>query len=234
VASEDLLARISDLTQRRTDPVKCGEMKLWFKAIKDKSWQEPRAFAYWANDEGYFAVSTLYITAIYFHYAGAIRRDFPFIELVGGDETALLSRLSDVRLSIGGKFGVRNYRQFCELIMSETDSAWLNRLVDFYRDLHLKLDDHLGNIEDSLKQLIAFLNTNLRIPASRYSLTEASIASLRRRAVPADMVDQLAILVGQAPMKEVDFVDALVRCIGRDWTDDYKPSILKCADRVIS
>lgn len=250
VASEDLLERITDVTRRRKDPDKGGDMKSWFKAIKDKTWQEPGAFAVWANDKGYFAMSTLYITAVYFHYASAIRRNFPFIELVSGGETALLSHLAQVRLSIGGKFGiweamqdslgaylatdegsVKNYRQFCEMIMSDADAAWFNRLVDFYRDVHMKLDDQMGNIELSLKELIAFLGSNLRISVTVYRLTEASIADLRQRAVPSEMVDRLAGLVGRDYLHEVDFVDALVGCIGQDLADDYKPSILKCADR---
>lgn len=250
VASEDLLGRMTDIKRRRKDSAKCGDMKRWFKDIKDKIWRDPGAFAFWANDEGYFAISTLYITAVYFHYASTIRRNFPFIELAYGGETALLSHLSQVRISVGGKFGiweamqdslgaylatdggsVKNYRQFCEMITSETDAAWLNRLIDFYRDVHMKLDDHLDNIDRSLKELIAFLNTNLRIPVTEYWLTEASIAGLRQREVPPGMVDQLAALTARGYMDEVGFVDALVGCIGQDWTDDYKPSILKCANR---
>ena len=250
VASEDLLGRMTDIKRRRNDHAKSDDMQYWFKDIKDKARQDQRAFAFWANDEGYFAMSTLYMTAVYFHYAGRIRRDFPFIELASGGETALLFRLSEVRISIGGKFGiwevmqdslgayltaadssVRNYRQFCELIISETEAVWFNRLIDFYRDIHMKLDDHLGNIERSLRELILFLRNNLRIAAVEYRLIEASIADLRRQAVPARMVEDLGPLVGKDYLKEVDFVDALVGRIGQDMADDYKPSILKCADR---
>lgn len=249
VASEDLLDRMTDIKRRRNDPLKCGDMKRWFKDIKGRVWKEPGALAYWANDEGYFAMSTLYITAVYFYYAGTIRRDFPFFELAHGGESTLLSHLSEVRASIGGKFGIweamqdslgaylavdgniKDYRQFCEMIISDTQAVWFNRLIDFYRDIHMKLDDQLGNIEHSLKELLAFLRINLRVLAIEYRLTEESIGELRKRAVPASMVDQLEARISQDYLSEVDFVDALVGCIGQDMTDDYKPSILKCAQR---
>jgi hypothetical protein len=249
VASEDLLERITDINRRRRDPVKGSDMQRWFRCIKDKPWQDPGSFAYWANDEGYFAMSTLYITVVYFYYAGTIRRDFPFFELAQGGESTLLSHLSTVRTSLGGKFGiwealqdslgaylqadgtVKDYHQFCDMIISTTQWVWFNRLIDFYRDINLKLDDHLANIEHSLRDLVAFLRFNLGISALEYSLTAESIAELRARRVPVAMVDRLQALVPQDYLNEVDFVAALVGCIGQDLTDDYKPSILKCAKR---
>lgn len=249
VASEDLLERMTDIKRRRNDPAKCGDMKRWFREVKDKRWQDPNAFAYWANDEGYFAMSTLYITAVYFYYAGTIRRDFPFFELAQGSESTLLSHLSEVRASIGGKFGIweamqdslgaylvtdgtlKNYRQFCEMIISESQAVWFNRLIDFYRDIHMKLEDQLGNIEHSLEALIAFLRLNLQVLAFEYRLTEESIRELRKRAVPTEMVRRLEAFTTPGYLNEVDFVDALVGRIGQDMTDDYKPSILKCAER---
>ena len=250
VASEDLSRRLTDIKRRRKDPAKSGDMRRWFREIKERWRKDPREFAYWANDEGYFAMSTLYTTAVYFHYASTIRRDFPFIELRYGGATALLSHLSLVRFSIGGKFGIweamqdslgaylfaqeggiKHYRQFCELVISETDAVWWNRLVDFYRDIHMKLDDHLDNIDSSLKALIAFLRQNLQLPTIQYTLTETSIAALRGRAIPPDLVTSLSALVGQEYRNEVDFLDALVACIGQDLADDFSPSILKCADK---
>jgi hypothetical protein len=251
VSCEDLLGRLIDIKRRRKDPKKQPDMQRWFRDIKRRMTDEPHARALWVNDEGYFAISSLYITAVYFHYASVIRRSFPFIELSSGGASALLSHLSYVRISLGGKFGIwevmqdslgaylatadgniKTYRQFCEQLANETDSAWFNRLIDFYSDIHLKLDDHLDNIEIALKQLISFLNDNLKIPPTEYCLTEESIVQLRKRTIPAQMVNQLSSLVGRGYMKEVDFVDAVVECIGQDGADDYKPSILKCAQRL--
>ncbi|HRP97395.1 MAG TPA: hypothetical protein PL143_14195 [Rhodocyclaceae bacterium] len=251
VASEDLLDRLMDIKRRRDDPGKSGEMQRWFRAVADKRAHDSRARASWANDEGYFAVSTLYITAVYFYYAGRIRRDFPFVELGSGGETALLSHLSDVRIAIGGKFGiwealqdslgaymetqgggVKNYRQMCELLIADAEAVWFGRLMDFYRDIHLKLDDQLDNVEHALKALIRFLKAKLEIAASRYRLTQAGLAELRKHAVPPELVADLAPLSGDAEFRdEVDFVAAVVACVGQDCADDYKPSILKCAEK---
>jgi hypothetical protein len=248
VASEDFLDRISDINRRRNDPLKSVDMRRWFKEIDERKSGDPERFAFWANDEGYFAMSTLYITALYFYFAGKIRRDLPFFQLAEGDESALLSHLSEVRVAIGGKFGIwevmqdslgaylatksgaKNYREFCEMIMDAKDAVWFNRLIDFYRDIHMKLDDQLGNIESSLKSLIVFLHTNLKVATLQYCLTEESIAKLDQRPIPKEVVAKLKGLLPQEYLNEVAFIAVLVRCIGQDMTDDYKPSILDCAE----
>jgi hypothetical protein len=249
IASEDLLERMTNIKRRRHDPAKCEDMKRWFREVKERRGRDPSAFAFWANDEGYYAMSTLYITAVYFHYAGTIRRDFPFFELAQGGETTLLSHLSDARVSIGGKFGIweamqdslgaylardgglKNYREFCEMIIGEPEAVWFNRLVDFYRDIHMKLDDQLSNIERSLERLITFLRRNLQVPVFEYRLTAASMQALAQRAVPAAMVQRLASMDMPGYLDEVAFVNALVGYIGQDLADDYKPSILTCAEK---
>ena len=250
IASEDLRGRIIDIKRRRKDATKCEEMMHWFRDIKANTRQDKQAFGFWANDEGYFAMSTLYITAVYFHFASRIRRDFPFVKLESNRPTALLSRIAEVRTSIGGKFGiweavqdslgtylsdekngVKNYKDFCELIIDKGECIWFNRLVDFYRDVDKKLDDQLDNIEHSLKELIEFLNNNLHIERIEYRITDESIANLRERTIPKHVLPQLEPLKSQDYKTEADFVDALVSCIGQDMVDDYKPSILKCADR---
>jgi hypothetical protein len=257
IAAEDLLDRLTDIERRRKDPAKAADMIRWFAQAKQLPRQDAGRLAFWANDEGYFAMSTLYVTAVYFYYAATIRRDFPFFELVAGGESTLLSHLSETRLSIGGKFGiweamqdslgaylaagdaVKNYRQFCEMIIDEREAPWLNRLVDFYRDVHMKLDDHLGNIDHSLRALIEFLRVNLGIRAIAYRLDGESIAQLRGRQVPHGeipkaMIDRLEALTARDALGEIDFVAALVGHIGQDLTDDYKPSILKCARKSLA
>jgi hypothetical protein len=250
IASEDLLRRFIDIKKRRKDPAKGPEMIGWFRDIKENPWQDKLSFGYWANDTGYFAMSTLYITALYFYYASRIRSDFPFTELESGGETALLSHISEVRTSAGGKFGVweamqdslgtylasenggvKNYRNFCELIIDTPENIWFNRLIDFYGDIHLKLDDQIDNIEHSLKSLIEFLNQNLHIKRTEYQVTEESITNLRKRSVPKDVIDMLGPLINQDYKNETYFIDSLVLCVGLDMADDYKPSILKCAKK---
>ena len=246
ISAEDLLDRIADIARRRKDPAGQAALQRWFAAVKQKPRDDPGGVAHWANDEGYFALSTLYVTALYFHYAGTIRRDFPFLQLGPGGETTLLARLSQVRVSIGGKFGIwetmqdslgaylagkdapKNYREFCELLIDAQQSPWLNRLADFYRDIHLKLDDQLWNIATSLRALIDFLRDSLEAPAQRYRLDDAALDGLRDRALPEALVTRLETLKSTEELVEVDLVDKLVQCIGQDLTDDYKPSILRC------
>jgi len=249
ISAEDLLDRFTDLARRRKNDAKRPEMIRWFLEAKERPQRDPAGFARWCNDEGYFALSTLYVTALYFHYAGTIRRDFPFFDLAGGgDQGALLSHLSEIRVAIGGKFGIwevmqdslgayaakkdgsiKNYREFCEMLVDEKQAPWLNRLLDFYRDVHLKLDDQFENVERSLKALIAFLRTSMRIQPVTYVLSTEALESLRARDVPPELLPRLQPLVGQQPMDEIRFVAAVVRAIGQDAADDYKPSILNCA-----
>jgi hypothetical protein len=197
VAAQDLTERIADIRRRRKNENEKIEMMGWFRNIKVKIQTE--SFYYWANDEGYFAMSSLYMTAVYFAYATKIRREFPFIELKSGDNIALLNHIKAIRISIGGKFGiweiiqdslgsyllnktdetVKTYKEFCLSINDQSETIWYNRLIDFFRDVDKKLEDQLGNIESSLKSLIDFLSVSLRIKRTKLRLTEDTINNLR-------------------------------------------------------
>jgi hypothetical protein len=248
ISAEDLLDRFVDIARRRKNDAKRPEMIRWFLEAKERPQRDPAGFARWCNDEGYFALSTLYVTALYFHYAGTIRRDFPFFDLAGGDEGALLSHLSEIRVAIGGKFGIwevmqdslgdyavkengsiKNYREFCEMLVDDKQAPWLGRLLDFYRDVHLKLDDQFDNVERSLKALIGFLRASMRIQPVTYALSADALVRLGTRDVPPELIPRLQPLVGRPPQDEIRFVAAVVRAIGQDAADDYKPSILNCA-----
>lgn len=181
VASLDYLERMIDIKKRRQVEEKKNKMVQWFLEIKINKRMDKKSFEYWANDEGYFAISTLYVTAVYFFYASQIRRELPFIELSPGDDKTLLEHISYVRTSIGGKYGiwetiqdslgaylldnrnetVINYRQFCDLIIDQTEYVWFNRLIDFYRDINKKTEDHINKIISSLQSLIEFLNKSM-------------------------------------------------------------------------
>ncbi|MEQ8161833.1 MAG: hypothetical protein ABRQ33_11640, partial [Smithellaceae bacterium] len=192
-------------------------------------------------------VSTLYITAVYFAYASKIRREFPFIQLSSGDNKALLYRIADVRFSIGGKFGIwealqdslgrylinedgaiKNYRNFTEAISSE-DAVWFNRLIDFYKDIDKKLEDHLENIESSLEALIDFLSGNLQVKRTEYAITDETLTRLGEKNVPGRIIEDLRKIKDIEYKNEFEFFHALVLCIGQDETDDYKPSIMRYA-----
>jgi hypothetical protein len=248
VAAQDLLERIADIRRRRINDRERYRMLQWFNKIKSDSKADQGSFAYWANDEGYFAVSTLYVTAVYFSYASKIRREFPFIQLSSGDNKALLYRLADVRFSVGGKFGIweaiqdslgsyllkpdgtiKNYRDFTEAICSREEAVWFNRLVDFYKDIDKKLEDHLENIASSLQSLIEFLSNNLQVKRTEYRITEETLAELAGKNLPPKIIAGLKQIKDNVYNSEIDFFQALVLCLGQDDSDDYKPSIMRYA-----
>jgi len=248
VVAQDLLERISDIRRRRRNEKNRNEMMPWFRRIKTDQRNNSSAFEYWANDEGYFAMSTLYITAVYFYYVSKIRREFPFIEINPGDNAALLDHLSDVRISIGGKYGIWealqdslgayladekedkiiNYREFCQLIIDRSEFIRFNRLVDFYRDTDKKLEDQFENIESSLKALINFLSLNLNVKRTEFQITEQTLKELKKiKSIPTDILLKLKNLKGLTYTSEIDFMNALVLTTSQEFTDDYKPSILR-------
>ena len=249
VASQDFLERITDIRRRRLDETQKHQMLAWFKKIKNEPRQDKNAFAMWVNDEGYFAMSTLYITATYFSYASKIRQEYPFIEINPGDNKTLLYHIANVRISVGGKFGiwetiqdslgsylidkqdntVKNYRQFCEAIIDEEGGNWFNRLIDFYRDIDKKLEDHLENIELSLEALIQFLNVNLDIQRIEFKITAESLEALAEKNIPDDIVAKLNDIKDNVYHNEIDFANALAATIGQNYADDYKPSIFRNA-----
>ncbi len=251
VASQDFLERITDIRRRRKNEEEKNQMLAWFKKIKTYNRQDKSSFAFWVNDEGYFAMSTLYITATYFSYASKIRQEFPFIEINPGDNKTLLYHIANVRISVGGKYGiwetiqdslgsylinreddtVKNYRKFCEAIIDEKNFTWFNRLMDFYRDIDKKLEDHLENIELSLQALIQFLNVNLDIQRIEFRITEESLALLKKKKVPDDIVAKLNAIKNIVYNNEIDFTNALASTIGQYYADDYKPSILRHAKK---
>ncbi len=106
VASQDFLERITDIRRRRKNEEEKNQMLAWFIKIKNYNRQDKGSFVFWVNDEGYFAMSTLYTTATYFSYASIIRQEFPFIEINPGDNKTLLYHIAGVRISVGGKYGI--------------------------------------------------------------------------------------------------------------------------------
>ncbi len=50
---------------------------------------------------------------------------------------------------------VMNYRQFCSQLIDKWDHIWFTRLLDFYKDIHMKRND-LERIAAALQGLIQF------------------------------------------------------------------------------
>lgn len=164
VSAQDWQERISDIEKNvRASFINKSAEPFWiktFKEIKDKDRTDKISFIEWCNGEGYYSMSTLYITVVYFAYASKIRLEYPFIELVPGDDDDLLEQISEVRKAFGGEFGiweflqdslgryvnkdnsrVMTYKEFCDCIIDKSESRWFLKLIDFYRDVDIKIID---------------------------------------------------------------------------------------------
>ena len=135
--------------------------------------KDPEDFVIWANGWGEFALSALYVTLVYFARAGTIRTELPFVQLSTGDDNKLLDRLERVRRALGGEWGIwvdlqdslgsymrrtegglLSYREFCTELSQPSSFPWFHKLVEFYRDLHLKTPDQRKEMADSLDLLV--------------------------------------------------------------------------------
>ncbi|HUP59169.1 MAG TPA: hypothetical protein VNA69_01985 [Thermoanaerobaculia bacterium] len=174
IATADFRERLEDIDDRirRNDVLLANTMN----DVKNRSHVDVE-YARWANGFGHFALSTLYITVVYFACASKIRADLPFVNLSSGDDRRLLDLLSKVRQAVGGEFGIwenlqdsfgsyvrrddgsiMNYRHFCSLIGDEVTCPWFLRLIDFYRDLDRKLQEERQQMIRELRALEAFLS----------------------------------------------------------------------------
>jgi hypothetical protein len=176
VAAGDMVGKIRVLRQKLESPEGEEFLRSSFNEVKVRDRNARADFALWCNGIGHLAVSTLYTTCVYFSYAGKIRAELPFIDLGLADDRLLLSHLSRVREAFGGEYNiwetlqdslgsyvrsangtVLNYKEFCGKIIDREEYVWFLRLIDFYRDVHLKRND-LVNIEQALESLDGFLN----------------------------------------------------------------------------
>jgi hypothetical protein len=141
-------------------------LRKWFLRLKqfvtdgNSGWTEGDRFmelSLNAGGEGYQALSTLYLTAVYFHYATRIRFD-PVIGVPHGIREPLLSAVNQARSiwaelrffpltqdSTGpamksGEDRVVDYRDFVVRLTAPETRGWFLRLTDFYIDLHMKSD----------------------------------------------------------------------------------------------
>lgn len=199
VSATDLLERISHISSKIMEDEARAFLKDTFNEIKIKNRDKKDEFALWCNSVGYYAMSTLYITTLYYARASKIRSELPFIKLGPIDDQALLDNLSAVRKSFGGEYniwetiqdslgsyvrktdgGVMNYREFCQSIIDKSDYIWYLRLIDFYRDIHLKHTE-ISRIVEALDNLIRFLKeiSKLRAGDLESPLDSGSLRQLK-------------------------------------------------------
>lgn len=173
VSATDLLAKINQLRHELNN--KENFWKGTFAEVKDRDRTNKEQFAFWCNGYGAGAVTTLYVTVVYFARACKIRSELPFIQLGPNDDRLLLSRLTAVREAFGGENNlwvemqdslgeyvtgpdgrIMNYKEFCTKIIDPWEHIWFIRLLDFYRDIHIKRDRELPRIVSALEQLVLF------------------------------------------------------------------------------
>jgi hypothetical protein len=191
VATQDLRDRLIEIRERQnrkdtllTDTIqqlksnKCGHLP---SDASYNLWRNEVEFSAWANDIGCFALSTLRITALYFYRASKMLEELPYVELSVGQDVELRSYLINVKRSLGGPYGVwhelqdslgeylvdgdnkiKNYKDFCYEIFDDKSYYWFLRLITFFQDFHLKTDDEVNNMIQSLNTLDSFLKG--RIP----------------------------------------------------------------------
>jgi hypothetical protein len=170
----DRLRYIEEILQKSDDAAQKDIAS--FKFIKNYDRTNNKQFYKWCNGEGYFAISSLYITVIYLCKASRIRSELPFVGLSSDNDKKLLEHLAEVRQSLGRRYGIwevnqdslgsyvtkadgkiMNYREFCELIVDEHSSIWFLTLFDFYSDISKKKDYEVKATIASLEKLKKFL-----------------------------------------------------------------------------
>jgi hypothetical protein len=176
VAATDLRGKISELHDQLS--TREDFWKRSFDQVKAFDRNKRSEFAYWCNGEGAGPITTLYVTCVYFARATRIRSELPFIQMGPHDDKSLLHHLTEVRNAFGGEHNlwieiqdslgeylsdsngrVMNYRSFCNQLADPWDHIWFIRLIDFYRDVHLKRTHELPRIQTALKELISFLKS---------------------------------------------------------------------------
>ena len=126
-------------------------------------------FAFWCNGEGFFAVSTIYVTAIYFYQARRTRREYT-------DDKELVQKLDAIRVSFGHEYGIYavlqdsigeymcaddkmeiGYRTFCMKMYQEEERLWLLNVLDYFREIDKKTDAQRFAISSAVNDLLSYL-----------------------------------------------------------------------------
>jgi hypothetical protein len=173
VSATDLLRKINSLrSELLTNETFWKEA---FLRIKERDRANRVQFAFDCNGFDAGAVTALYVTAVYLARASKIRAELPFIQLGPRDDQTLLEKLDEVRHALGGKENlweelqdsigayvtepdgtIMNYKGFCTQLLDAWDHIWFTRLLDFYKDVHMKQKGELSRIAVALQNLIDF------------------------------------------------------------------------------
>jgi hypothetical protein len=180
LSAEELKERLQILKDKQIDDAEAAKVRPWFVKVKDQITGNYRpddrfAFSNWCNGgEGYFAVSTLYLTLAYFATATRIREDMPFTILVPKYNEyikTITNHIEKIRTDFGGTYGIWeeiqdsmgklalqvnddivDYKQFYTDILDDNHCSAFLRMADYYVDFKVK---DIETIINSLEALIA-------------------------------------------------------------------------------
>jgi hypothetical protein len=176
ISAEDLERRLKEIVNDMINERMKIRISADFEHINENNIANRREFEKWCNIDGYFCMATIYITSVYFSRANKLRSEFPIAQLDPADDEELLGKLSRVRTSFGGRYGIwetiqdslgsytrksddslMNYREFCGEISDSNKHVWFRSLIDFYVNFHMKLEYEVPSILKSLEELVKFL-----------------------------------------------------------------------------
>lgn len=134
-----------------------------------------KEFLFWCNGEGFFAVSTIYIVAIYFFYARQVRQKYIF-------DGELLMKLDNIRMAFGHEYGIYaliqdsigeylrideskeiSYREFCTRIYNEEERVWVLNALDYFREIDKKTDQQRHSILEEINSLISYIGNKTSV-----------------------------------------------------------------------
>lgn len=132
----------------------------------------------WFTYEGYFLISSCYITACLFYCMQKAKIDVPYLQLSIEKDVVLLERLTDINLAFARHSGVPyvlqgsigddifspalnrllNYREFCEKLRDPEQRQWFDRLIGFYIEIgQNKRTDRMNEASKAIQDLLDFL-----------------------------------------------------------------------------
>ena len=136
----------------------------------------------WFAYQGYYLMSSCYMTACLFFQIQRVRTHAPFLKLSQNSDTELISLLFDVSVSLGKGGGIyyilqgtlahematpegqtpMSYRAFCTQLRDPQNLAWFKQLVQFYLKLGQGQNrDRIAPTLSAIQQLLRFLERTL-------------------------------------------------------------------------
>ncbi len=205
LSTEELKERLQLLKEKQRDDSEVKRITPWFIKIKDYVTGDYRPhekshFANWCNGgEGYFAVSTLYLTLAYFANATRIREEMPFTVLVPKYNEyikIITQQIETIRTAFGGTYGIweeiqdslgkialksdksiMNYKEFYTALMDDDTCPAFLRMADYYVDFK---DKDFQSIISSLTALISEYGKDGELYKELISETNSSFISPTR------------------------------------------------------